>query len=66
MKRFLLGTLIGLFIGWITFPIVRADDEPKKYKDYLNQMLTTMKQMNARLESIDNNLVVLRQRLTGN
>jgi hypothetical protein len=24
MKRFLIGTVIGLFIGWITVPLVRA------------------------------------------
>jgi hypothetical protein len=24
MKRFLLGTLVGLFLGWVTVPVVKA------------------------------------------
>lgn len=67
MKRFLLGIVFGLIIGWVTVPFVKAgdDESPRKYKDYLNQMLSCMRQMNGHLEKIEENTFVLRQKLVG-
>ena len=70
MKRFLMGTFIGLFIGWLTVPVIRAafvdDDEFRgshAYKWYLTQMLKEIKDVNSHLAAIESNTLAVKEKL---
>ena len=64
MKRFFLGVLLGVLIGWVSVPVVHSDeDDNLKYKQYLFKMLQYMKTMNVHLQNIENNTRAVKEKL---
>ena len=64
MKRFLVGVVLGLFLGWLTVPLAHTDDSDNlKYKQYLSKMLAAMKEVNEHLKAIEDNTKAVKDKL---
>ncbi len=55
--------LIGVVIGWLTVPLVRADAESNGFKDLLHKIIGIMQEVKAIDQQINDNTKAIREKL---
>jgi hypothetical protein len=64
MKKFLVGLLIGIFIGWATIGLVNAsDNEAKTYRELLRRIISIVEQVQITSKITADNTTALRKKL---
>lgn len=64
MKRFLLGVMLGLLIGWTTIGYVQAsDNDARTYKELLRKIISIIEQVQKTSQIIADNTTAIRKKL---
>lgn len=64
MKKFFIGLFLGLILGWLTVPLLNAEDvDFKTYKQALKIMITIMQDIAKSSKITADNTTALRKKL---
>ena len=63
MKDKVLFLIIGLLIGWITVPVVRADSLDNSYKGLIRQMISIISRIEVNSASTAADIHAIREKL---
>ena len=64
MKKFLVGLLVGIFIGWVTVGVVySSDNDAKTYKELLRRLISLVEQVQITSQITADNTTAMKKKM---